>query len=470
MMRILTPLILVFAVSCGPGPVGSGGETPETPEVWENVKPTVYVASPGELAVGQSMTVLGQDFLEPSEGQQLLIVRGSYFDDQGAQHAVDLQVTPRHVNKTKLTWKMWPNIVFHPTGDRLGYFLGEVRVINVGKDGSQKTSDPYSVRIDVAPSLIARIVRPSTGSCQAVVDGTLEKVGMAFTVEAIGLRAGSVDAPLSFHWHFLAKHWKLSFGYNTTNPDANFEKETDSYSLQDTVTSGNVSVVTDGGDKFFLLKAGSDLLGDSSLKELRTQELKGEGDTMEASVNVSAVDASGKMANLAIPVEVSRSAILHYAGQSKVVERMPAVMVSECIPGGNIGRNVTYREDKSETRSRSVAFNYNANAALTLGLPSNPFALGANLSAGFGVDVNGSVSTTETQALDISSQILPGIYATFYRQTSKVERLGQLVGRNRCGQSIDLGEVKLTDWIFTPDLAQGACTPPTNLPPAGKVY
>ena len=245
---------------------------------------------------------------------------------------------------------------------------------------------------------------------------------MAFTVEAIGLRAGSVDAPISFHWHFLAKHWKLSFGYNTTNPDAQFENENDSYSLQDTVTSGNVSVVHDGGDKFFLLKAGSDLLGDSSLKELRTQEIKGEGDKFEATVNVAAVDASGKTANLAIPVEVSKSAILHYSGASQIVERMPSIMVSECIPGGNIGRNGTYREDKSETRSRSVSFNYNANAALTLGLPSNPFALGANLSAGFGVDINGSVSTTETKALDISSQILPGIYATFYRQTSKVQR------------------------------------------------
>jgi hypothetical protein len=71
--------------------------------------------------------------------------------------------------------------------------------------------------------------------------------------------------------------------------------------------------------------------------------------------------------------------------------------------------------------------------------------------------------------MNISGQILPGEYGVFYRQTTKVYRVGTLVGHNACGQTADLGEAILTDWMFTPELATGpACTPPSQLPAAGK--
>ena len=36
-------------------------------------------------------------------------------------------------------------------------------------------------------------------------------------------------------------------------------------------------------------------------------------------------------------------------------------------------------------------------------------------------------------------QILPGMCGMFYRQTTKLYRIGHIIGRNKCGQTVDLG-------------------------------
>jgi hypothetical protein len=114
-------------------------------------------------------------------------------------------------------------------------------------------------------------------------------------------------------------------------------------------------------------------------------------------------------------------------------------------------------------------FQYHASAALSSGLPTNPFALGVNFSAGFGVSTSGVVSSSQSKGVDLSGQIYPGMYGTFYRQTSRVLRIANLVGYNECGSTTDLGKAILTDWAFAFDLAVGqTCPPPTRLKPAQK--
>ncbi|MFH1131217.1 MAG: hypothetical protein V1754_07770 [Pseudomonadota bacterium] len=467
-------LVLVVAACGGEELLEQTPESPAAPP-WENIAPTLHVASPDALSVGQNVTILGQDFIAKDKGSQILAISGTYFDDQGESHLVDLQVTPKRENSTRLSWKLWPNIVFSPTGDRLGYLLGQIRVINVGKDGTQKASLPLPIKIQVKPSLLPRTTRPLSGGCQSVVNATLEDVGFYFRVEAIGLRDGQKDAPLNFTWSFNAEHWEANLNYGSFDPESVMPK-TGSFVFEDKVTSGRESTIADGGNKYFLLKIGSDLIGETGLKELRTKQVpQGQGAEFKnsyfATVNVAATDASGKSAVLVIPIEVFRAAYLSYDGNTKIAERYPPEDMTGCIPGGDIGRQVTYREDKAQTRSRSLSFNFNANAALTIGLPTNPFALALNTSAGFGVDVNATATSTESQSLDLSSQLLPGEYGTVYRQTTKIFRVGQLVGHNKCGQEVDLGEAILTDWVWAFDFAQGPeCSPQTNLPPAERFY
>jgi hypothetical protein len=146
--------------------------------------------------------------------------------------------------------------------------------------------------------------------------------------------------------------------------------------------------------------------------------------------------------------------------------------VSDCIPGDKaLPINVSYSEDRSESRSRSLAFNYHGDVGGNFApIPSNPFALGVHFNAGFGVDTSASVHTSKSKGLNLSGQILPGEYGTFYRQTTKWHKVGELIAHGLCGQTAPLGEAILTDWTFTPDLATGnSCPPATQLPPAEKL-
>ena len=81
-----------------------------------------------------------------------------------------------------------------------------------------------------------------------------------------------------------------------------------------------------------------------------------------------------------------------------------------------------------------------------------------------------TVTSSEDKELNINGQVLPGEYGVFYRQTTKIERVGKLIGYNQCGSVVDLGEAILTDWLFTPELATGPkCTPKSRLPlPTGR--
>jgi hypothetical protein len=464
--------ILVAFGACGDEGTSPVGPTPPPqPPAWQNRAPSLHVASPGSLAVGEELTILGKDFIDADRGTAVLVFRGTYFDDAGATIPVDLQhkVARDRTRPDKLSWKLWPDIVFHKSGDHLGYFLGDVTVINQGNDGSLTYSDPLPTKIEIKPSLLPRMARPSSSSCQSLVAETLEDTGFVFTVEAIGLRPASKDNPLTFHWAFLAEQWKVSVKYGVTDPSSLFPK-TGAFVIEDQVTSGRSSSLQDGGTRSLIVKVGSDIIGDGSLKELRTGKVPPEGNNFTTTVNVAAVDSSGKSVKLSIPINVGHMADLIYDGGSKLAERFPPQQVSDCIPGGDIGRNVTYSEDKAESRSRSMGFSYNASVGINIApFPANPWLLGINFSAGFGVEVGASVSSNHSSGLNISGQILPGQYGAFYRQTTKVYRVGKIVGRNKCGQTVDLGEAILTDWLFTPDLATGpTCVPPSKLPPAQK--
>jgi len=400
----------------------------------------------------------------------MVVLKGTYYDGQGSAQVVDLQYKATYVNKGKLTWTMWPNIVFDSqTGSKLGSFVGSIAVINMGNDQSSLYSDRLPVKVIVKPSIIVRVARPVNSDCSSLVSKTTDKTGFAFTAEVVGLRPGTKDSPLTFMWTFMADQWKVAWNYNTMNPDSVMPK-TGAFVIEDRIVSGKTSVVSDGGNRNFLLKVGSDLLGTASLKELKTAEIKGVADSFDANVNVVAIDASNKTARVTIPINIARLARLHYDGNQYVVERYAPTMVSDCIPGGDIGRQVTYSEDKSETRGRSMSFSYNASLAVNISpIPSNPFALGINFSAGFGVDVNSSLSSSKSKGMNLSGQILPGEYGMFYRQTTMVQRVGTIMIRNKCGAEVSPGKAFLSDWIWTPDLATGStCPPPTLLPPPQK--
>lgn len=463
---------LAMLMGCGleEDPQDYVGQTPKSPPVWTNEKPLVQMSSPGDLAVGQTLTIFGQRFVPTQHGKVFLHFKGHYFDSKGSSHVVELQKQAKVLNAGKLTWNLWPNIVFHPNGDQLGRFVGHLRVMNQGNDGSLLYSEPLPVSINIKPSLIPRVARPINSGCSSVVGDTLENQAMAFAVEAVGLRAGTKDSPLTFYWTFLGKHWKVSYNYGTGSNGKVPEQQT--VVIEHRVTSGTTSTVSDSGPTNFLVKVGSDLLGTARLKELKTGAIPTSGNKMPISANVVAVDSSGKSVRLAIDLNIHRKAEMSYDNSYKLAERFPPVRVTGCIPGQDIGRDVTYHESYSESRSRSVGFNWNVGVGGNVApIPSNPFALGINFSVGFGVNINEHVSSDKQKSLSISGHILPGEYGTFYRQTTKIHRVAKIHVNTVCGQSYYMGNAILSDWIFTPDLATGAtCPPPSKLPKPQKFY
>lgn len=471
----LTALVASLILSSCGGTEEDYIEPPPPAPTWENKKPLVMVASPGSLAVGEKLTILGQDFLDKGHGNVVVRFKGTFFNSEGETNAVDYQAIPEILNSGKLRWNLWPNVVFDRTGDHLGRFVGHVIVLNQGNDGSQKFSEPFPFSLDIKPSIIPRAARPTTGACSSVISDTLEGQPMMFVAEVIGLRPASQDNPITFYWSFMAEQWKVTFTYNTLNPSSVAPK-TGSVMLEDKITSGTVSSIADGGDRNFLLKVGSDLIGSTGLKELRTGAIPAEGNNMPITVNVAAVDSSGKQAKISIKVVIYHKADLVYDGVSVLAERFAPQMVSDCMPGGDIGRDVNYHEATSESRARTMSFNWNVSAggsvnpgAFLPGSWNNPWALGINFSVGFGVNVNEHASSDQSHSLSINGHLLPGEYGAFYRQTSKVYRIGQLMGFTACGQAVKLGEAILTDWMWTPDLATGYnCPPPTQLQPAQK--
>lgn len=466
---ILVTATLATLAACGGVEPASTNPSKGTPS-WKNREPTIIVASPSEMAIGDRMTIVGRDFIDPKYGQAVLLFRGAYFGEDGKRHKVNYQTKAKFTNTTKLYWEMRPNIVFHPNGDKRGRFVGELVVLNVAKDGSRKASQPQPLSITVKPSILPRVITPLDGGCtNKVVRHTLQDTDMSLRVEALGLRPGTKETPLVFYWSFLSQQWKVTTDYGSFDPTSVFPKK-GSVVVIDKVTNGRSSTLSGKGKTRMLFKVASDVVGFAGIKELRTEKVPSDGNNMPVTVNVAAVDASGKSASIALKLTVHRQADMHYDGTDRLAERFQPVLVSDCIPGGDIGRDVSYAESSVESRHRSVGYSYNAETALTLGLPSNPFALGLHLSQGFGVNVNAAISTDKSKSLNLTGQIHPGEYGVFYRQTVKVYRIAKLTGWTKCGSEVNLGQVRLTDWKFAPDLAKGEkCVPPSNLPPARKV-
>ena len=475
----LVILAALLAVACGDDGAdndGTGNGTP-TP-TWKNKTPGLFMASPGELAVGEKLTIYGEDFITPDRGHQVVLFNGNFIpagqtgSENVTTQAVNLQFKTKYVNSRTLTWNLWPNIVFEKTGSKLGSFVGTVQLVNVGYDGSQRVSEQLPTKVKIKPSIILRVAKPNKTTCQPVVTKTIEGTGFTFVAEAVGLTAATTDTPMTFYWTFMADQWEASWTYGVGTDFSNLWPKTGPFVVEERVDKGAVSMLSDSSDRSMLVKVGSDLLGKARLKVLKTGTVAEGGQSMPANVMVLAVDSKGKSARLTMPMEISKMAKMTYDNKIKIAERYQPTMVTDCMNGGDIGRQVTYAEDKSESRSRGMSFNYNTQLGLNFApIPSNPFMLGINFSVGFGVNVNASMTTTNSKSLNISGQILPGEWGAFYRQTTRIHRVGKIIIRNKCGVEKMAGDAILSDWLYTPDLATStSCPPKTHLPAAGKWF
>lgn len=507
-MRNLILLTLAAAApwfGCGGGGsgfgLGSGGEA----------APRISAVSPAQLRVGDHITVIGSGFMTPNEGKTYLQLRGRYFDDAGAEHPYERTVEPELVGGSELRWKVWPDVVFHPEGNRLGYFLGEARVVNESLDGAKRVSGGHNVKFEVKPSLVLRVLRPNrrptasviaspnTGCGQMVVSSTTEDTPFTVGVEALGLMPGSQSQPLVFTWNLLLEHLVVKNGsYGTVNTSteqrdkgtvtvvdeitngALFSALTDASGCQVPATSGlNFfeqlvhSLCRDGptGERQYLFKVIDDVVvASGGLKELKTRVVPPESPDghAQAAITVSAQDASGASASLNIPLDIYRQFVIRRdATRDQIVEREPIKKIDESIQSSMLEIDVRYHESQSEHKSIDTGMSVSPSTRGNIG-----FIYAVDLTMAFNVDVRQSTSSSQDSGREVSQRVPPGMCITYYRQAEKVRRFARVITHGACGEQRDEGEIFVDDWQWQREVANGRGCPATSkaLKPPGPCY
>lgn len=478
--RLLGQICLGFAL-CLPLVGGCGTEDPfaegpeQSPEIKEILQPQLRMVGPSGLSAGDTLTIFGERFVEPALGYTRVVFDGVYQATSGWSRPVHLEVDAEYVNQGVVEWTFGPNIPFAGTAQQeTGDFRGTVNVINIGHDGMIKPSpQALPTDIQVLPSIIIREMRPVSHACGAGISATTEGTKFLFKMQTTGLKAGTEIAPLRFVYTFLRSNFRFTGYFRdqlSMNPEALFPEQ-GPLSVIDDVTDGDLSNLGTGIRNVYVEKQDLTRSGLSNvalgtdrafgLSGIETAPIPQEtADYYDAQVTVLAIDSEGMRAKRTIPLRVWSPVEIKYDGHSEVVRSFDPVPVSGCVPGGPIGTDVAYRQDKSETRQRALTFNASA------GLDVNVWVVKASVQ--FGMGVNESVTSGVLESMNITVKLLPREFGAFYRQTLQLERRGKLVGHDPCGHTQSLGEAIVTDWVWSPDMGKGKTCPPlpaSNLPP-----
>ncbi len=384
--------------------------------------PSIRLVSPPTWHAGDTIVILGQDFVPNSRGTTLLRLQGSFIDDNNNSRAVDMTVETHYRNGGRVDFEFEAGLPPQGFGASLGRFVGTATATNYerwdDKDYYSEDSQAVDTTVTIGPSLIIWETQPASGRCsKAKLDATLAGESIEIQLEAFGLAATSSYTPLTFRADWV-----------------DFAGE--AQEVDERVIEGGTSLLT------------------VPMPALPQSDLNG-----DVLLNISVEDGYGEKLERRLTINLAEEYRVNYDGNIRVVELYEPVLVSSCLPGGSYGTDVSYSSTQGESRSRSVGFSVNVGITAWV------------VNVGFGMNVSSSVSSSESESLSLSGHILPGQFGVFYRQTQNLERLGQILRRNSCGQDYAAGEARVTDWNWAPDLAvttDGQCppAPPSNLPPA----
>lgn len=486
MKRMLLLFFVLVLAACG-GDDKTGNRTQGG-----TAAPRISVVAPQQVAVGEKVEVVGSNFAGGQAGQVLLRFEGQFIDDQGQEHPIDQTFEAQVEDSTRVSWTMWPDVVFHPEGNRLGYFLGEIQAINQGLDGSQRASDGYRVKMDVGPSLLVRVLRPARSQCPMVVRATNGDLPLSIAVEALGFEPGSEAAPLEFTWTFGLEGFEVSPNFGTFDSEQRIEsaRGVGTATVVERVTSGTLSGLQDAsgcdgvsgdpdmgvstltsfitglcrenqkGERQLLFKTVSDFLSVPGLKVLRTRKIETDGrpSHVQAPISVIVRDVQGRTGSLAIPIDVHPPVeIKRDASRDRILMRDEAVKIQDDVTVGGLPTEVSLRESKSEQRNIEAGHNLSPSYYNQLG-----FIYGTNLTWTFGFDVRTGSTKSEDSAVDTSVQVPAGWCLSYYRQAEQVAIHAQLIGHTACGQREEAGELvyKVWQWQREPATSPSGCPAP----------
>jgi hypothetical protein len=296
-----------------------GGET-EAPPVGA-APAALYALSTYEATLGTMVEVYGQSFPDPRVGRLLLQFDGAFIDDTGATTPVSFEHQLRVVDPGTARWTSFgPYAVpFDPTGRRIGRFEGNANLVIRTREGDRvESSEPMPVTFRVLPSIVVHELQPTTATCAAPVARGLGGAGYRLRVEAVGFEP-------------------QSFTYTLAAPGVEMEPIAVRH-----LARGPIDELGEHGD-FFLPNVPPDALDYGAL------------------LTVDAMDRAGNSHITSFAIRVHRPLEVFYDGNVQVAEVFAPVPASGCIPGGEAGRQVSYTETMSETRSRGYNMHWDEN-------------------------------------------------------------------------------------------------------------
>jgi hypothetical protein len=339
----LSFLALVAAVGCGA----------EIPVVEEN-PPLVLGLSRTQVSIGEGLEIVGGNFLNGGAGHTIVRLDGEYHTKNGPVHAVGFELRPHWEDANRLVWAQFGpfRVPFSPSGDELGTFHGKLTAINILPDETRSQSEPVDIELEVLPSIVIRELHPIDTQCDAPSKVILGGFPYKVSVEAIGFE------PVNFSY--------VVFGEPGVAAPRIIRRQ----------ATGNIDSYGDDGDLFFNLVP-VDLpfyVGTFAVAALGT-------DGIERAIGLSyGVHNAIEHVNLR---------------KVRVAEIESAVPVSGCNSGGQTqGRTLTYSEQSSDTRSRTVGVTWNESFSQQASSTT-----GGSTTETYGINYN--ISQTETEGWEM---------------------------------------------------------------------
>lgn len=305
--------------------VGCTPSTPadDDPDPVEVPVPQIDSLSAYAATVGEPIWFLGSGFIGEDEGYTEVTFRGNYSND-GTDEPVNFTIEVAREDTNTVLWDRFGpyQIPFTRSGNKLGTFQGEVFATNYTYDGQERrqTEEFHSIEFDVRPSLVVRDLtafgETFSSDCTFVGTRVLNYVPYRMGVEAVG-----------------------------------FDVEEFVY----TVASGLLDqseLATQEPTTFNHTAASSlDTLGE--IESIRFAEVPMGVPVYRSSISVDAISTSGEHFEQFIMLTVHEPLFVRYRGGVDIAEIYEPSPVSSCMHGGSTGRDVTYGESESETRTVS---------------------------------------------------------------------------------------------------------------------
>lgn len=505
-MRSVIAILVLSACACTADPAPPPIEDPEA--VLPLPEPDLLGLSKDRIAVGEELGFEGSGFVNDERGYTVITFRGRFTTTEGAVENVDLTIAPEVTSDAEARWMQFGpyRVPFVAAGNKTGTFEGRVFATNRSVTGArdEEQAEPIEISLEVLPSVVVRELQPDGAACAIVAESALNLLPYRVQVEAVGftpaqfryvLSPGAISDPDSL----VGSATELVLEHAATGPvDALAENERPRfaevpYGLQ--AYRGSISVRAEEADgtvhelqvkltvrrplqvgfQAAIVPAqiyepvpvsgcipggmnGRSVNYSESHSEVRERSMSigwsqdwestyteghsanyTEGNSEANRVGFSTADGSNWSWNVG-------GEVYGEGGVSLIAEGKAGFKVTGGVGGGG-SRETTNSRDREWEESHSYGEAVEESTALSE-------AEGANGSESW------TVSSEKSTALEFSAFLLPNHFGTFYRQTTRLVRTGNVVAYDLCGVAIPVGDLTLDDYTWAPELAISTECPP----------